>query len=142
MGAKKDPKTGLTPKQELFAQCFVECNNATQSYKDSYDIKPTTKESSTTQAAHNVLRLPPVAARIMALQHELLVDFKMEMGWFLNQLLINYYQAVEEQKPGHAHKVLETLGKYLGLDKLPTDALAKVFLYAPDNGRINKEEKP
>jgi hypothetical protein len=57
----------LTPKQEAFAQAFVETGDATAAYKAAYDasgMQPTTIKSSAWTVRHN----PKVAARIHALR--------------------------------------------------------------------------
>jgi hypothetical protein len=57
----------LTPKQEAFARAYLECGNASEAYRRSYDaarMKPTTVNES----ASRLLGNPAVAARVRALQ--------------------------------------------------------------------------
>jgi phage terminase small subunit len=65
---QKDPRTGLTPKREAFAKAFVETNNASEAYRRSFDVRPTTKLTTINEAACRLLADSKVAARVAELQ--------------------------------------------------------------------------
>lgn len=73
-------KGGLTPKQEKFAQVYVETGNASEAYRQAYSVKPGTKESSINVNASKLLADAKVSQRVAALQqkhekrHEITVD--------------------------------------------------------------------
>jgi phage terminase small subunit len=61
----------LTPKQEEFALTYVECGNASEAYRQAYDVGATTKPETVWRKACEVLANGKVAARVAELQHEL-----------------------------------------------------------------------
>lgn len=54
----------LTPKQEKFAALIAGGMDQTNAYRESHDVKPTTKMLSIAQNASKLAALPHVAARI------------------------------------------------------------------------------
>ena len=70
----------LTPKQETFAQHFVELGNAAAAYRKAYSVSPTTKPTSIWVNASKLLASTKVALRVKELQaehakrHEVTVD--------------------------------------------------------------------
>lgn len=71
--------TGLTIKQERFAQKYVELGNATEAYRQSYDAENMAPETINNEA-YVLLQHPEVAARIEKLEdlrrkrHEVTID--------------------------------------------------------------------
>lgn len=69
----------LTPKQESFAQKYVELGNASEAYRQSYNAKKAT-DKTINEAASRLLADSKVSARVKELQsaalkrHELTVD--------------------------------------------------------------------
>ena len=61
---------GLTPKQEKFCQVYVETSNASEAYRQSYNVSPSAKEQTIWRSAHEVLENPKVAARLEELRAE------------------------------------------------------------------------
>ena len=61
---------GLTPKQEKFCQVYVETGNASEAYRQSYNVSPSAKEQTIWRSAHEVLENPKVAARLEELRAE------------------------------------------------------------------------
>lgn len=59
----------LTPKQERFAQIYVDINNASEAYRQAYES--TAKPESVHVAASRVLNEPAVTARIQEIRTEL-----------------------------------------------------------------------
>lgn len=58
----------LTPKQEAFALAYVETGNASEAYRQSYDVGENTKPQVVWNEASKVLGNHYVAVRIMELQ--------------------------------------------------------------------------
>ena len=58
----------LTPKQERFAQVYVETSNASEAYRQAYDVSPDTLPKTVWEEASVTLANPKVAARVMELQ--------------------------------------------------------------------------
>ncbi|QEO58310.1 terminase small subunit [Francisella marina] len=61
----------LTPQQEIFAQEYVKCGNATQSYKIAYPKAEKWTESAVWNKASSILRNGKVLARVEELKKEL-----------------------------------------------------------------------
>lgn len=76
--SKREP-VKLTPKQENFAQLYIELGNASEAYRRSYDVKKA-KGATVNRSAKALLDDPKIAARITQLQaglqerHEITVD--------------------------------------------------------------------
>lgn len=70
----------LTPKQEAFAQAYVETGNASEAYRRAYDVSPTAKPNTIEKRACELLKNGKVAGRLEELQaaalerHEITVD--------------------------------------------------------------------
>ena len=60
----------LTPKQEAFAQKYVECSNASEAYRFAYDVGEGTKPETVWKEAHSLLCNPKVAPMVEKLQQE------------------------------------------------------------------------
>lgn len=58
----------LTPKQEHFAQIYVETSNASEAYRQAYDVGENTKPESVWQEACRTLADPKVTSRVGELQ--------------------------------------------------------------------------
>lgn len=61
----------LTIKQNKFAELYVNNSNASESYRQAYNVKPTTSSQVTHQSACVLLKSPNVALRIKELKQEL-----------------------------------------------------------------------
>lgn len=66
----------LTPKQEKFVQLLVANGNASQAYRDTYNVKPTCKERTIWDEASRLKNTPEIMERIKQLQQELLLECK------------------------------------------------------------------
>jgi len=64
------PGTGrsLTPKQEAFAQLYIETGNASEAYRRAYTVRETTKAATVWESASKLLADPKVSTRVAALQ--------------------------------------------------------------------------
>ena len=58
----------LTPKQERFAQVYIETSNASEAYRQAYDVSPDTLPKTIWEEASVTLANPKVATRVMELQ--------------------------------------------------------------------------
>lgn len=58
----------LTPKQEAFALKYIETNNASEAYRQCYDVSPDSMETTIWVNAHKVLANAKVAQRVLELQ--------------------------------------------------------------------------
>ena len=78
-------KQKLTPKQENFAQRYVQCGNASQSYRDTYSVGAATKMATVNRKAKELLDNGKIAARIKELQdrgqrkHDITIETLTEM---------------------------------------------------------------
>ena len=57
----------LTPKQEAFAQAYIETGNASEAYRRAYDVAPTTKANTTYVDACKLLDHPKIVQRLSEL---------------------------------------------------------------------------
>jgi phage terminase small subunit len=60
----------LTPKQEAFAQKYVELGNASEAYRFAYDVSEDTKPETIWKEAYLLLGNPKVAPMVEKLQQE------------------------------------------------------------------------
>jgi len=58
----------LTAKQEAFCVAYAACNNATEAYKQVYDVAPNSKPETVRNGAYKVLCRPEVEARVAELR--------------------------------------------------------------------------
>ena len=68
VGILPAPLPDLTPKQDLFAQAYVETGNMSLAYRRSYEVGVNTKPQTVWREAQNVAAIPQVRARIDALR--------------------------------------------------------------------------
>lgn len=58
----------LTPKQEAFARVYVETSNASEAYRQAYDVGKHTKPETIWEQASRILADCKVSARVMEMQ--------------------------------------------------------------------------
>jgi Terminase small subunit len=58
----------LTPKQEDFCLAYVECGDATRSYRQAFDCSPSIARGTVQKRAYDLMHTPKVRERIRALQ--------------------------------------------------------------------------
>lgn len=68
--AHADKKNKLTEKQEAFTLGFFQHGNATQAYRDAYDVDPNSKDSWIHVEACQMLDNPKIALRLKALRDQ------------------------------------------------------------------------
>lgn len=107
--------TGLTIKQELFAQRYVETGNASEAYRQAYGSKG--KPETVAPNASRLLASSKVAARVEQLRAALLHEHKVTISSLLGEL--EEARLVGKGKGQAAAMVQATLGKarLAGLDK-------------------------
>jgi phage terminase small subunit len=108
-----DTPKPLTAKQEAFALAYVECGNASEAYRRSYNCKPDAKPEGITVNASKLLADANVALRVQALQSRAAASVVLTRAWVLEQLMHNAQKA---RAPGvddfaASNKALELLGK-------------------------------
>ena len=106
----------LTPKQEAFAQAYIETGNATESYRRSYSHKNMSRHAVEVEASR-LLQHPAVSLRLKDMQkasaekHEITVDK-------LTQMTLDAYALAmkdDNAQTSAAVKAAEFLGKLHGL---------------------------
>ena len=133
---------GLTPKQEKFCQLYIELGNASEAYRQSYDCSKMQTSTINTKAKE-LLKNGPITVRIEELQqehrqrHNLTVDNIIAdlqeyrdicMGrkpLTITTVVKNAQEGTAQSvntecfvfEPTGANKVLELLGKHLGMFK-------------------------
>ena len=105
----------LTPKQERFAQLYVELGNASEAYKGSYEVRESTKPTSINVSASKLMADPNITLRIDEIRANLKQSTKIDREWIIaqHQEIIDWY------------KELKTLARREDLD--PAD-IKRVFM--------------
>ncbi len=68
IGYRTETGRNLTPKQEAFAQLYIETGNASEAYRCAYTVRETTKAASVWESASKLLAHPKVSSRVAELQ--------------------------------------------------------------------------
>jgi phage terminase small subunit len=108
----------LTPKQESFAQKYVETGNASEAYRQAYSTKGK-GENLVWSEACKVLKHPKVSQRVDELKAEHQKRHNVTVDSLLQELEEARTTAQTSEKPQTAAMVSATMGKarILGLDK-------------------------
>ena len=108
----------LTPKQENFAQVYLETGNASEAYRQAYSTKGKSENYIHVQASE-LLHSPKVAVRVEELKAEHKERHKLTVDDLLAELEEARTVAMKADKPQGAAAVSATMGKarILGLDK-------------------------
>ena len=106
----------LKPKQEAFAQAYVESGNASEAYRRSYNAEKMTNETINV-AACKLLANYKVAIRVKQLQEKAAKRHDITVDDLIRELEEARKLAIETEKAGPA--VTATMGKakLLGMDK-------------------------
>lgn len=88
----------LTPKQEKFAQLYVELGNASEAFRGSYDVKPTTKDKSVHEQASKLLGTLNISSRIDEIRADLKESTKIDREWIIaqHQEIIDWYKELKQ----------------------------------------------
>lgn len=100
----------LTPKQETFAQRYVETGNASEAYRHAYDVGADTKPESVWTNASQVLSDTKVAQRVMDLQEAARERHDVTMDRLTEELEQARLQAMSDPK-GASAAVSAIMGK-------------------------------
>lgn len=105
----------LTPKQEAFAQKFVECGNASEAYRHAYDVGEETSEWVKVEAS-KLLKDPNVALTVIELQIEARERHDVTMDRLTEELEQARLQAMSDPKgAGAAVSAIMAKAKLHGL---------------------------
>lgn len=117
----------LTPKEEKFARLYVELGNASEAYRQSYNVGENTKEETTWRNAHAVLTRTNVQARISEIQDQAMVTHNVTMESLLKEfddvknLAMNAEALGSKLQLGAAVSAINGKMKLVGLDKTTID---------------------
>ena len=107
----------LTPKQEAFAQAYVEAGNASEAYRQCYNVRETTKPESVWQSACRLLADVKVASRVAQLQAALRGRHDDTVDSLCDEYDENRQAALETSQIGAANGATTGKARLLGLDK-------------------------
>jgi len=129
----------LTPKQEKFANLYVELGNASEAYRQAYDV--TTDNLNTINVkASTLLKESKISLRVKELQEELKMEHKIDRDFIVKGLLEvisdadytfklgkdsklskedakAFYRLMNQTKNTDKLRALEQLAKMLGLNE-------------------------
>lgn len=110
----------LTPKQEAFAQRFVETGNASEAYRQAYNAEAM-KAETVHRKAKELMDNGKITARIEALQAEHAERHKLTVDDLLAELEEARQMAREKDNPNAMTQATMGKAKLLGLDKQVID---------------------
>lgn len=111
----------LTPKQEAFAQAYLETGNASEAYRRAYDVSPSSKPNTVEKRACELLKNGKVAGRLSELQaasakrHDITIDRLTEMTLAAFTEAQRISPASGQMQTSSMIKAAEFLGKLHGL---------------------------
>ena len=76
----------LTDKQEKFSQLVVKYGNQSKAYREAYDVKEDTKDSSITENASRLMTDVNVASRVKELRKEQCENHGVDTGFIIRNL--------------------------------------------------------
>ena len=88
----------LTDKQEHFSQLVVKYGNQSKAYREAYDVKEGTKDTTVTVKASELMTNGNVSARVEQLREETKLSNKIDRDWILNKhkVIIDWYEELKE----------------------------------------------
>ena len=101
----------LTPKQEAFCLAYYETGNASEAYRSTYNVRPTTKDESVRVSAAQLVKDPNIALRLQQLQERAASKVVLSRAWVLERLMRNADKGIEMDDLAASNKALELLGK-------------------------------
>jgi phage terminase small subunit len=102
-------KNKLTPKQEKFSLVYVETGNASEAYRQAYDVGPDTKPETVWREASEALANGSVAVRVMELQSAAAERTLVTVDGLTKELEVSRLLAQSEKQP--AAMTSATMGK-------------------------------
>ena len=115
MAAEND--TGLTSKQELFAQVYLERGNAAEAYRTAYQRAPNARDHWIYVEASQLLDHPEVSLRTEALKEAALKRHAFTLAQASEQLEEARQMAMQDGQAGAAVSAITSRAKLFGLDK-------------------------
>ena len=121
MTGKKAPSSEggkLTPKQEAFAQAYIETGNASEAYRRAYSAGQMKPETIAVEAS-KLLSSPKVSIRVIELQDQALKRHEVTVDSLIRELEEARVMASTGERPQASAMVAATMGKakILGMDK-------------------------
>ena len=119
----------MTPKQELFAQAYLETSNASEAYKRAYDTQA--NANTINRKASQLLKHPEVIKLLADLQAEHRQRHKLTIDDILQELEDARQKALKAETPQCSAAISATMSKakLLGLDKVTaTDSPMTAFI--------------
>ena len=130
----------LTPKQEKFCNLYIELGNASEAYRQSYDVKDGTTSESVNVSASTLLSDPKITLRVAELKKQTAKAHGIDRAFIINGLLEiisdadytfklgkdnelskndskAFYRLMNQTKNTDKLRALETLTKMLGLSE-------------------------
>jgi phage terminase small subunit len=105
----------MTPKQELFAQVYLETSNASEAYKQAYNTQA--NANTVNRKASQLLKHPEVSTHIIELQNEQRKKHHLTLDDILQELEQSRLLALENIQCSAAVTATMSKAKLLGLDK-------------------------
>ncbi len=105
----------MTPKQELFAQVYLETSNASEAYKQAYNTQA--NANTVNRKASQLLKHPEVSTHIIELQNEQRKKHHLTLDDILQELEQSRLLALENIQCSAAISATMGKAKLLGLDK-------------------------
>ena len=100
---------GLTQKQERFVLEFIKTDNASEAYRRSYDVAPTTKPEVIWVKACELLKTGKVAVRLQQLRSEAAERANMDID-SITQMLKDAYDKAKAEPKGASAAVSAAMG--------------------------------
>jgi hypothetical protein len=130
----------LTPKQEKFCNLYIELGNASEAYRQSYEVREGTKESSINEQSSKLLTDLKISSRVAELRKQTAKAHGIDRAFIINGLLEiisdadytfklgkdnelskndskAFYRLMNQTKNTDKLRALETLTKMLGLNE-------------------------
>ncbi|WP_439293946.1 terminase small subunit [Lonepinella sp. BR2882] len=112
--------TALTPKQETFCLAYIETGNASEAYRQAYNVEQM-KPESVHRKAKELLDNGKVAARIEQLQADNVARHNITVDSLLDELEETRKQAMNNNQLSVAVSAVMGKAKLLGFDKPKAD---------------------
>lgn len=117
----------MTPKQELFAQVYLETSNASEAYKQAYNTQA--NANTVNRKASQLLKHPEVSTHIIELQNEQRKKHHLTLDDILHELEQTRLLALKNKQCSAAINATMSKAKLLGLDKVAaTDSPMTAFI--------------
>lgn len=130
----------LTPKQESFCQLYIELGNASEAYRQSYNVRENTTEGTINVKSSRMLKESKISLRVAELRDSVKQEHKIDRDYIVKGLLEiisdadytfklgqdakltkedskAFYRIMQQTKNTDKLRALETLAKMLGLNE-------------------------